>query len=285
MNILITGSSGFLGTNIINSPETTKFKFYKYDRAKPLYPNNINAVIHCAGIAHNSHDKLLYKKYYEGNFKLTKRIFDDFLESNSSVFIFLSTSTIYNEIKNKRIAIKETEIGTNLSIYAETKLLAENYISSKKHTKKVYILRPSLIVGDNPKGNLLLLKKLINFKLPIILPSKLAKKSLTDVRNIIFVINKFLKFKNNIPSGVYNICDSNYNDLKVILEKISVLNNANARLYNLPNVIFIFLLNFLSFFNLKLSQKFFNLFFTDIFIDKSKLEKAIDQKLPFNSFE
>lgn len=285
MNILITGSSGFLGTNIINSPETTKFKFYKYDRAKPLYPNNINAVIHCAGIAHNSHDKLLYKKYYEGNFKLTKRIFDDFLESNSSVFIFLSTSTIYNEIKNKRIAIKETEIGTNLSIYAETKLLAENYISSKKHTKKVYILRPSLIVGDNPKGNLRLLKKLINFKLPIFLPSQLAKKSLTDVRNIIFVINKFLKFKNNIPSGVYNICDSNYIDLKVILEKISVLNNANARLYNLPNFIFIFLLKFLSFFNLKLSQKFFNLFFTEIFIDQSKLEKAISQKLPFNSFE
>ena len=53
------------------------------------------------------------------------------------------------------------------------KYLAENYIPSNLPSdyKKVYVLRPPLICGDNNKGNLKLLFKLVNFRFPWIFSS------------------------------------------------------------------------------------------------------------------
>ena len=85
-SIFLTGFSGFVGKNLI-------FKFNeKYEIFRFLRDSKIDItqdiVIHLAGIAHDTSKKLDSKIYYETNTELTIKVFDNFLKSNASDFIF-----------------------------------------------------------------------------------------------------------------------------------------------------------------------------------------------------
>ena len=92
--VCVTGISGFVGENL-------QFFFrtiYDLDplsyRYKPNQKIEIsgNIVIHLSGKAHDLKKVANPKEYYEANFELTKQLFDAFLLSKASVFIFMSTA-------------------------------------------------------------------------------------------------------------------------------------------------------------------------------------------------
>ena len=168
--MLITGSSGFVASQLIKL--NPKISFQKYNRTSLNNDFDVFGVIHCAGLAHQSHNKNLYSKYFKSNYDLTKVIFDNFINSKSKIFIFLSSSTVYDGLTSKNKKITENMIGDELSVYAKSKLSAEKYLMSKKNDKKVFIIRTSIITGikSNQKGNMSLLLNLIKkkFLIPII---------------------------------------------------------------------------------------------------------------------
>ena len=87
--IFITGSSGFVGSNLI-SYLNRSFSIIKYDRSKPVLIIG-DFVIHLAGKAHDLKNVSNANEYYQVNTEITKKVFDAFLNSNAKVFITLSS--------------------------------------------------------------------------------------------------------------------------------------------------------------------------------------------------
>lgn len=208
MKITITGASGFVGMNIqnylkdIHSLVTFSIR-YQQDQKIDI---NTEAIIHLAGKAHDLKKVSNPSEYYEANFDLTRQLFDAFLISDASVFIFLSTvKAVADKVKG---ILTEDSIPNPKTHYGIAKMQAEEYILSMglPEGKRVYILRPCMIHGPGNKGNLNLLYQLVDKGLPWPLGAFENKRSFLSVENLCFVIKELLENK-LIPSGAYQVAD------------------------------------------------------------------------------
>ncbi|WP_281638447.1 NAD-dependent epimerase/dehydratase family protein [Flavobacterium marginilacus] len=208
MKVIVTGASGFVGRNFqeylrhFHNLENLCVR-YKEDQEFELITD---AIIHLAGKAHDLKKVSQPKDYYEANFELTKQLFDSFLNSEASVFIFMSTvKAVADEVKG---ILSEDEMPNPKTHYGIAKHQAEEYILSKQlpSTKRVYILRPCMIHGSGNKGNLNVLYKLVAKGLPWPLGAFKNKRSFLSVENLCFVIKELLE-RTDISSGIYNVAD------------------------------------------------------------------------------
>lgn len=281
MKILLTGSRGFLGSYLFSNLINEDLIRFDRNSKESISWDTIEGVIHCAGLAHNSHSRDLKDLYYEANVKLTKELIQYFSNSKGGYFIFISSSTVYENLSNSAL-IDELMTGKDLSIYAESKLLAEKELLKLKN-KKVFILRPSVIVGPNPKGNIRLLEKLVGSGFPLPVPSSSSSIQLTDIRNISSVIKNLISNYDNIDSGIYNINDNGKPDFRNLLMKIAKNKGVKLKTFTLPDSLFKIALFLLGIINPTLSKKLTTLLFQPGNISNSKLSKIIP--LPYNSFE
>ena len=103
MNVLITGISGFVGRNLEMYLNKTNFKVkgisrtprsskeIKYcDLLKEVW-DHAHAMIHLAGKAHDLKKTSVDQEYFEVNTELTKKLYNDFLESDCETFIYISS--------------------------------------------------------------------------------------------------------------------------------------------------------------------------------------------------
>ena len=203
-SIFITGASGFVGKNVLKLFENI-YTFSKYEKGTSISVKQ-DIVLHLAGKAHNLINTKNSYEYYQVNTELTKTVFDAFLASKAKVFITLSTvKAIADKVCG---ALTEDHIPNPFTHYGKSKLLAEQYILSKKipDDKRVYILRPSMIHGPGNKGNLNLLHKLVSKGIPWLLGSFDNKRSFCSIDNLMFIILELIN-REDIPSGVYNVAD------------------------------------------------------------------------------
>lgn len=217
MRILMTGSHGFVGTNLIEAFESTyHITRWNIMEDKPL--PECDAVIHLAGLAHDTKHTTEKEKYFEVNTELTKRAFDRFLESRAKKFIFFSSIKAQDNdtpyAKSKKAA--EEYIQEKLKILAlqttngraeNGKFLRPSEQASRddKKDKKIYILRPCMIHGKGVKGNLPLLFNFVKKGWPWPLAAFENQRSYASIGNVSFVVNELLK--KDVESGIYNICD------------------------------------------------------------------------------
>ena len=161
--ILITGSSGFIGSNIA---QNIKKNIYGIGRKKKnhkekklpyiknliksitvknlsLFKINFDFIIHCAGKGIVSNHKDDYKK----NFLPLKNVLEYLRKhSRESCLIFISTLAVYGN-KNKKLS--ETDSLNPMSVYAKNKIKAENLckLYSKQYNIKILILRVGPLYG------------------------------------------------------------------------------------------------------------------------------------------
>ncbi|MAX46134.1 MAG: hypothetical protein CMB24_04975 [Euryarchaeota archaeon] len=145
--VLITGSSGFIGSNLFSWLKKIGFEVSGLDISSPqsqserIFCSDINSidwkkfdlsrfdtVVHLAAKISVPESLVNPEIYLETNFESTKRLFLSCVESRVRKVIFSSTAAVYGETDRaiKRIG----EEAKTQSPYAESKLLSEKYALS-----------------------------------------------------------------------------------------------------------------------------------------------------------
>ncbi len=207
--IVITGSSGFVGKNLLNY--LSDYQIGVIDRQQLNTPsleqlNSCHTLIHLAGKAHDLKKTSNPEEYYQVNFELTKKLYDAFLKSKAEKFIFVSS--VKAAADTVEGILKESSIPNPQTDYGKSKLMAEEYIQSQvlPEGKSYYILRPCMIHGPGNKGNLNLLYKLVAKGIPYPLAAFENRRSFLSVENLCFVMRELIK-RSDIPSGIYHVAD------------------------------------------------------------------------------
>jgi nucleoside-diphosphate-sugar epimerase len=222
--LLITGINGFIGTNLVEyfssrytiygvdihqHPKKGVERTVSWDQLDLLPP--VDAVIHLAGIAHDTSNKEKGDLYFKVNVGLTGKIYDWFRASGASRFFFFSSIKAAAE-KPGEMTLDESVEPSPAGPYGESKRKAEEYILSQQPatnriglTQNVYILRPAMIHGPGNKGNLTSLYRYVKSGMPWPLGAFTNQRSFCSIDNLLFVLEKMLS--ETIPSGIYHLAD------------------------------------------------------------------------------
>jgi nucleoside-diphosphate-sugar epimerase len=279
-SIFITGSSGFVGLNLIEYLRSF-FTFIKYQRETAIEINQ-DIVIHLAGKAHDLKKTKHSDDYYQVNTELTKTVFDAFLASNAKVFITLSSVKAIAD--NVCGALTEEHIPNPSTHYGKSKLLAEQYILSKDIPlgKRVYVLRPCMIHGAGNKGNLNLIYKLVSKGIPWPLGAFDNKRSFCSIDNLMFIMKELIE-NTEIASGIYNIADDEPIGTNKIIEIISNSLNRDPRIWRLPQFILNNIAKAGDILRLPLNTERLNKLTETYIVSNKKIKSAINKSLPVSS--
>jgi nucleoside-diphosphate-sugar epimerase len=288
MKILITGASGFVGTNLVNYlSRNNKFEIKKISLHSPIVKKDIfdsDIIIHLAGKAHDLKNSPNPEQYYQVNCELSKKIYDFYLQTTASKFIFISS--VKAAADKVDTILTEEIIPTPITDYGKSKLLAEEYIINKKLPigKSYFILRPCMIHGPGNKGNLNLLYKIVNKGLPWSLGSFDNKRSFCSIDNLCFIINELIE-NDQIPSGVYNVADDIPLSTNELINLISECQNKNSNIWNVPKLLVNTFAKIGDILKLPLNSERLVKLTESYIVSNNKIKNAINKPFPLSSRE
>ena len=276
-SVFLTGSTGFVGTSFLNyfKGEIVRVS----SRGNECNINDAKIVIHLAGKAHDLKKTSNSDEYYQVNTELTKKVFDAFLESNANVFITLSSVKAVADIVNGELS--EDDIANPYTHYGKSKLLAEQYITSKviPQGKRVYILRPCMIHGPGNKGNFNLLYKFVTKGFPWPLGAFENKRSFCSIDNLFFIIKDLIQ-NDQIHSGVYNVADDEALSTNEIIRMIAEQHGRKAYILKIPNYIVKILSKLGDLFKLSFNTERLNKLTQNYVVSNKKIKLVINKPLP-----
>lgn len=170
--LMITGASGFIGTNFIERYKD-KYKIVLVDllKVKPeeIEFKNVDTVLHLAALVHQMNGAPR-EKYFEVNTELTRKVAEAAKKNKVKHFVFYSTVAVYGthgSLNEKLILTKESKVNPKTP-YAQSKWEAEKILKNlESNNFKISILRPPMVYGENCPGNMKKLEKLVK-ALPIL---------------------------------------------------------------------------------------------------------------------
>jgi nucleoside-diphosphate-sugar epimerase len=288
MKLIITGSSGFVGQNLI-SYLSGKFKLHYLNRenlnANVLLLINIDdVIIHLAGKAHDLKKTSNPDEYYKVNFELTKNLYDSFLKSDAKKFIFISSVKAATDFADK--ILSENVTPNPQTHYGKSKLMAEEYIQSQflPPEKSYYILRPCMIHGPGNKGNLNLLYKFVKKGIPYPLAAFNNERSFLSIQNFCFIIKEIIE-SNSILSGIYNISDDEALSTNEVVSVLGESLNVKPKLWKIPQAIIKLTAKVGDFLHLPLTTERLNKLTECYIVDNRKLKAALNVELPLKAIE
>lgn len=215
MKILITGATGFIGSNLIdylNKKDT--YKITKVVRKKRNQKNDVGTsftidciapntewsdvlkgqeiVIHLAARAHilNDTNKDPFEEFMRINKEATLNLAEQAAKNGVKRFIFLSSIGV-NGNNTTNTPFSEESPENPIGPYAISKYEAELGLREieKKTNMDIVIIRPPLVYGASAPGNFSRLIKLLSYRVPLPLGSINNKRSFISVENLVHFIH------------------------------------------------------------------------------------------------
>jgi nucleoside-diphosphate-sugar epimerase len=293
VKIGITGITGFVGQNLASyladfdilgvSRESTDRNISYQELSLDIF-NKQKVFIHLAGKAHDLKKTSNDKEYFEINSELTKRLFDQFLESDCETFIYMSS--VKAAADSVEGVLTEDVIPNPITVYGKSKLAAELYILSREipNNKRVYILRPCMIHGPNNKGNLNLLYSFVSKGIPYPFGKYVNRRSFVSVENLCFIINELIN-NAKIEPGIYNIADDTSLSINDLVQIMSEVLNKPTRILKLPKLFVGFIAKVGDFLPIPINPERLLKLTENYEVSNLKMKRAIKKKLPLSSKE
>ena len=164
MNILVTGGCGYVGSLLV--PELLKQKFkvtvidtqwcgnklkknsklkvIKLDirNIEKINLNNIDTIIHLAGIANDPGADLNESLSWDINVLATKKLIEKAVKNKVKHFIYASSGSVYGIKKEKKVT-EDLDL-VPISTYNKTKMIAEDVLMNFKKNIKIHCLQLSV---------------------------------------------------------------------------------------------------------------------------------------------
>ena len=212
--ILLTGSSGFLGSYILDFLKNKNYEVIKVGRSvnsdinidlslNKLSKIHVDCVIHVAGKAHViPKTKEDNNKFFKVNYIGTNNLLHGLDPTKLQSIIFISTVAVYGKEVGELIDEKSPLLGN--TPYALSKIKAEQSIIDfgTTHKIKTVVLRLPLVTGKNPAGNLSAIIKAIDKGYYFRIGKGNAKKSIIAASDVANLIPELFNL-----NGVYNLTD------------------------------------------------------------------------------
>ena len=231
MNLLLTGASGFLGKNIIpllNAKYSVRtmglsinddLKVNLATTVPDLKGESFDIVLHAAGKAHSvpkteAEKKVFFDVNLQGTINLCKALENT---KKPKSIVFISTVAVYGREFGENI--DESHPLNGDTPYAKSKIEAEKYLTEWCGERGVTlgIIRPSLIAGPNPPGNLGAMINGIHKGRYLSISGGKSQKSVLMVQDIARMLPELVE-----KGGVYNVCDDRhptFAELEVVISK------------------------------------------------------------------
>jgi nucleoside-diphosphate-sugar epimerase len=333
MKLLITGAFGFVGTNLsiafktslkhrliaIDIAETGHHffdEFRSWNDLEKVEWDKVDTIIHLAGKAHDTKNISSEQEYFDINVGLTQKIFQYFLKSSATKFIFFSSvKAVADSVNDEHLT--EEALANPQTAYGKSKLEAENYIlnelekwklgegekvrneecenrnnatkrlhdftnEGEHNEKKVYILRPCMIHGPGNKGNLNLLYKISQKGYPWPLGAFENKRSFCSIDNVLFVIQQLIE--KDIEPGVYQVADDEALSTNKLIELIASSQNKKAKIWHIPVRLIKTVARVGDFSYLPLNSERLKKLTESYVVSNQKIKKALGiEKMPFSA--
>lgn len=297
-NILITGISGFVGSNLVEYLSmTSNYKLYGLDIVQKDIPGveqiyaweklheipNIDVLIHLAGKAHDTSNTSDPQSYFEVNTELTKKVYDWYLKSTATQFYFMSS--VKAVVDTAVGVVEETVIPNPITAYGQSKFQAEEYL--REHTelmgKQVYIFRPCMIHGPQNKGNLNLLYKIVSKGIPWPLGAFDNRRSFLSIENLCFVFMNFIEHKPK--GGLYHLADDDPLSTNTLIKILAEVQGRKARILSISQPLVKLFARLGDLLHLPLNTERLKKLTENYVVSNTKLNTAIGTSLPVSSQE
>lgn len=239
ITLMITGASGFIGTNFINKYKE-KYNIVPVDllneKPEELNFENIDCVLHLAALVHQMKGASR-ESYFEINTELTRRMAENAKKNGVRHFVFYSTVAVYGthgSINEEIILDKNSSVNPKTP-YAESKWKAEEILRKlESDFFKISIIRPPMVYGKNCPGNMKRLEKLVKVFPVLPFGNTENRRTLVDINKLLEITSKVI---NKMVTGIVIPRNEKDMSIKEILNIIVEEQNKKIFLIKLPRFI------------------------------------------------
>ena len=257
--ILVTGSSGFIGSALINCLHEKGHKVKGTFRSSKRPSNrnienflfnvdinkntdwskilvNVDFIIHCAG--QNSDVSIFKQKnlksYQDINVEGTKNLAYQAAKAGVKRIIFLSSAKVFGQYSKNLSLLTKNSKTSALNPYEISKLEAEKELMkiSKNIGIEITIIRFPIVYGKGVGGNFKKLMKWISFGFPIPLGLVKNKRSFINLDNLLDLIITSMNHRNAVGEILLATDDHDLSTIELLLKICSAMNK-NIKIFSL----------------------------------------------------
>jgi len=231
-SILITGSSGFVGSYFINKYkdkyEIKTFSFLK-DEIKTLDCSDVDIVFHLSALVHQM-GGAIKEEYEKVNVTQTLELATKAKAFGVKHFVFMSTVKVYGE--ETESTYTENSTCTPEDEYGKSKLKAENeLLKLEDENFTVSIVRTPIVYGYGVKANIKSLVSLVK-KVPLLPFGGIQnKRSMVYIGNLCHLVDVVIEKQ---KSGIFLASDDKPLSTTKLCELISKSLNKKVYLIKIP---------------------------------------------------
>ena len=236
IKLLITGSSGFIGTNFKN--RSSEFQITEIDllvqKIDEIDFSGIDSVLHLAALVHQMKDAP-EEQYFLINCDLTYALAKKAKMQGVKHFVFMSSAKVFGESTTGLPAWDENSKCVPIDPYGKSKFEAEKLLLGLQDENfKVAIIRSPLVYGAGVKANMYNLVKLVN-QFPV-----LPFSGINNNRSFVYVGNLVALLKHIIDKkafGIYIAGDRESLSTTQLIKMIASASNKKLILFKLPGLL------------------------------------------------